>query len=78
MMLSNMHPFGTNTRKNVMKWIVDSHWSPNNQDLHADYPRLTQTTHGNNTEASSFGCEMLHFKTQNAEIGYNLKICVFI
>lgn len=54
MMLSNMHPFGTNTRKNVMKWIVDSHWSPNNQDLHADYPRLTQTTHGNNTEASSF------------------------
>ncbi|WP_286844454.1 TonB-dependent receptor [Proteiniphilum sp. UBA5346] len=74
MMLSNMHPFGTNTRKNVMKWIVDSHWSPNNQDLHADYPRLTQTTHGNNTEASSFWLRDASFlKLKNAEIGYNLK-----
>lgn len=74
MMLSDMHPFGTNTRKNVMKWIVDSHWSPNNQDLHADYPRLTQTSHGNNTVASSFWLRDASFlKLKNAEIGYNYK-----
>lgn len=74
MMLSGMHPFGTNTRRNVMKWIVDSHWSPDNQNIHADYPRLTQTSHQNNTVASSFWLRDASFlKLKNAEIGYNYK-----
>ena len=74
MMLKDMHPFGTNTRKNVMNWIVDSHWSPDNQDIHADYPRLTQLDHGNNTVESSFWLRDASFlKLKNAEIGYSLK-----
>ena len=74
MMLSGMHPFGTNTRKNVMQWIVDSHWSPSNQDIHADYPRLTQTDHGNNTAGSSYWLRDASFlKLKNAEIGYSCK-----
>lgn len=74
MMLSGMHPFGTNTRKNVMQWIADSHWSPTNQDIHATYPRLTQVDHGNNTAVSSFWLRDASFlKLKNAEIGYNFK-----
>jgi TonB-linked SusC/RagA family outer membrane protein len=74
MMLSGMHPFGTNSRKNVMKWIVDSHWSPDYQDLYADYPRLTQSDHANNTVASNFWLRDASFlKLKNAEIGYNYK-----
>lgn len=74
MMLSGMHPFGTNTRKNVMEWIVDSHWSPDNQDIYADYPRLTQVDHGNNTAGSTFWLRDASFlKLKNAEIGYSFK-----
>lgn len=74
MMLSGMHPFGTNTRKNVMQWIVDSHWSPDNQDIYADYPRLTQTDHGNNTAGSSYWLRDANFlKLKNAELGYSFK-----
>ena len=74
MMLSGMHPFGTNTRKNVMQWIVDSHWSPDNQDIYADYPRLTQTDHGNNTAGSSYWLRDASFlKLKNAELGYSYK-----
>src|SRR5690625_7856002 len=54
MMLSGMHPFGTNLRRNVMQWIVDSHWSSENQDSHADYARLTQCAAGTNTAGYSF------------------------
>lgn len=74
MMLSGFHPFGTNTRRNVMQWIVDSHWSPDNQDIHANYPRLTQDNHQNNTVPSSFWLRDASFlKLKNAEIGYNYK-----
>lgn len=72
MMLSGMHPFGTNLRRNVMQWIVDSHWSSENQDINANYPRLTQSDHGNNTVASSFWLRDASFlKLKNAEIGYS-------
>ena len=74
MMLSGMHPFGTNTRRNVMQWIVDDHWSPDNQNINAGYPRLTQTDHGNNTAGSSFWLRDASFlKLKNAEIGYTYK-----
>lgn len=74
MMLGGMHPFGTNTRRNVMQWIVDSHWSPDNQDIYADYPRLTQVDHGNNTVGSTFWLRDASFlKLKNAEIGYSHK-----
>lgn len=74
MMISGFHPFGTNTRRNIMQWIVDSHWSPTNQDINADYPRLTQTDHGNNTVGSSFWLRDASFlKLKNAEIGYTYK-----
>ena len=74
MMLSGMHPFGTNTRRNVMQWIVDDHWSPDNQNVDAGYPRLTQIDHGNNTVGSSYWLRDASFlKLKNAEVGYSIK-----
>lgn len=74
MMLSGMHPFGTNTRRNVLQWIADDHWSPDNQNINANYPRLTQLDHGNNTAGSSFWLRDASFlKLKNAEVGYSFK-----
>ncbi len=74
LMMSGFHPFGTNENSNVADWIVNSHWSLENQDVHAAYPRLTQAPHGNNTTASSFWLRDASFlKLKNVEIGYRFK-----
>lgn len=74
LMMSGFHPFGTNTKKNVMKWIADSHWSPDNQNLNAEYPRLTKDDHGNNTVSSTFWLRDASFlKLKNVEVGYTYK-----
>lgn len=72
LMMTGFHPFGTNTRQSVLKWIGDSHWSPDNQDIYADYPRLTKDDHNNNRVASSYWLRDASFlKLKNAEIGYS-------
>lgn len=74
LMMSGFHPFGSNTRYNVAQWIVDSHWSPDRQDLFAEYPRLTNDTHENNRAPSTFWLRDASFlKLKNAEIGYTFR-----
>lgn len=74
LMIRGIQPFGTNSYNNVPQWAVDSHWSPNNQNIHAEYPRLTQSNHGNNTEDSSFWLRDASFlKLKDAEVGYTYK-----
>lgn len=74
LMMEGFHPFGTNENSNVADWIVKSHWSPENQDINAAYPRLTQAPHGNNTASSSFWLRDASFlKLKNMEIGYRFK-----
>lgn len=74
LMMSGFEPFGTNNPRNVLQWIADSHWSPNNQNIYAAYPRLTKDNHGNNIESSSFWLRDASFlKLKNLELGYTYK-----
>ena len=70
------HPFtnGLNTGFNIAKWISDDHWSVDNQNVNAAYPRLSTIANPNNVQTSSFWVyngAFLRLKT--AEIGYTYK-----
>ncbi|SFF11946.1 TonB-dependent receptor [Sunxiuqinia elliptica] len=74
LMMSGFHPFGTQNSHNVLQFIADDHWSPDNQNIYAAYPRLTKIGHGNNSAASDFWLRDASFlKLKNAEIGYTYK-----
>ena len=65
---------GTQSKSNVLKWIADDHWSKDNQNPNAKYPRLTQYNNNNNTASSSYWLRDASFlKLRNAEIGYRFK-----
>jgi TonB-linked SusC/RagA family outer membrane protein len=64
--------------RNLMQWIADGHWSADNPNPNAEYPRMgiTNAHISNNTAASSFWVRdgsFLRFKT--LEIGYRLPHC---
>lgn len=73
--ISGIAPFGSNAQnRNVLKFIADDHWSPDNQDIHAAYPRLTIESHANNSAQSTYWMRNGAFlKLKNAEIGYTYK-----
>lgn len=74
LMMSGFEPFGTQSKSNVLKWIADDHWSKDNQNPNAKYPRLTQYNNNNNTASSSYWLRDASFlKLRNAEIGYRFK-----
>ena len=43
-----------NSLRNVLTWIADDRWSPDNQNINATYPRLTRDTSVNNTQRSDY------------------------
>ena len=64
--------------RNLMQWIVDEHWSVDNPNPNASYPRLgaTDADISNNTQASSYWVRngnFLRFKT--LEFGYSFPHC---
>lgn len=64
--------------RNLMQWIADDHWSVDNQNPNAAYPRLgvTSSDISNNIQPSSFWVRngnFIRFKT--LEIGYRLPHC---
>ena len=74
LMMSGFHPFGSSVNRSVLKFIADDHWSVDNQNIHASYPRLTKMDHANNTTASDYWLRNGAFlKLKNAEIGYSWK-----
>lgn len=74
MMIGGFHPFGTQYNRNVLQFIADDHWSPDNQNIYAMYPRLTKMDMPNNTQNSSYWLRDASFlKLKNIEFGYNLK-----
>lgn len=74
LVMSNFHPFGDDNLRNVLTWIADDHWSPDNQNTRAAYPRLTRDTSVNNTQSSDYWLRNAAFlKLKNAEIGYTFK-----
>lgn len=74
LMLSNIQPFGSSYRRGVLEFVDHDHWSPDNQDPNAKYPRLTDDYNNNNTVSSSYWLRNGRFlKLKNAEIGYSFK-----
>ena len=75
LMMSGFHPFGTQTRRNVLQWVANDYWSQNNQNPNALYPRLTLHDNNNNQQASSHWLRDASFlKLRNLELGYQYKI----
>ena len=69
----NYHPFATAATpgSGLMQWIADEHWSEDDPNPKALYPRLSPLWNNNNTKASTLyvrNGKMLRLKT--AEIGY--------
>ena len=72
----NYHPFATAATpgSGLMQWIADEHWSEDDPNPKALYPRLSSLWNNNNTKASTLyvrNGKMLRLKT--AEIGYTYK-----
>lgn len=74
LMMNNFHPFGTSINRSVLKFIADDHWNPQDQNIHAGYPRLTKIDNNTNTANSDYWLRNGAFlKLKNAEIGYTWK-----
>ena len=75
-LMYNYHPFATAATpgSGLMQWIADEHWSEDDPNPKALYPRLSSLWNNNNTKASTLyvrNGKMLRLKT--AEIGYTYK-----
>ncbi len=68
-------PFGNRFSPNaVLQAWADSYWSEENQNVYAQYPRLSQTATANNTQTSTFWMRDASFiRLKQAELGYNIK-----
>ncbi len=74
LMMNSFHPFGTQNSRNVLRFIADDYWSPDNQNIYAAYPRLVKQEHANNTVNSDFWLRDASFlKLRSAEVGYSSK-----
>jgi TonB-linked SusC/RagA family outer membrane protein len=76
--INGFHPFGSQGARNVLQFIADDHYSPQNPDIYAGYPKLSKLDNNNNTENSTFWLKDGSFlKLRSAEIGYNYKFARF-
>lgn len=59
--------------RQLLQAYADSHWSEDNRDLYALWPRLTATTNQNNTQRSTwFQRDGSFLRLKQLEIGYSL------
>lgn len=67
-------PFGSvNAPKAVLQDIADSHWTEENQNIYALWPRLSSTALSNNTQTSTYWIRNGSFlRLKQVEIGYTL------
>lgn len=57
----------------LLQVIADSHWSEDNRNTYAFWPRLSNTLSANNTQPSSWWLENGAFvRLKTAEVGYNV------
>ena len=77
-LINGLDPFLEGNRipnKNVLKFIADNHWSVDNPNPNAEYPRLGLTTGdiGNNTVNSTYWLRNgSYLRLKNLEIGYTI------
>lgn len=71
---TNIAPFGAETSpRAVLKEIADSHWTEENQDPYAFWPRLSGSALGNNTVNSTYWMRNGSFlRLKQVELGYKL------
>jgi len=68
---ANTSPFNNETQ--LLKAYADSHWSEDNRDLYALWPRLSPTISKNNTQMSTWFMRNGDFlRLKSVEIGYTL------
>jgi TonB-linked SusC/RagA family outer membrane protein len=70
---SAITPFINNGQRGLLRYIADDHWSENNRDLNAFWPRLSAHAINNNNQTSTHWLRdgaFLRLKT--AEIGYTV------
>jgi len=78
LVMSGFHPFGTSYTRSVLQFVADDYWSENNQDIYAEYPRLSIADNANNTIASTYWLRDASFlKLKNLEFGYSHKFMRF-
>lgn len=67
-------PFGNiTTPKAVLQAIADSHWTEENQNVYALWPRLSSTALSNNTQTSTYWLRNGAFlRLKQVELGYTL------
>jgi TonB-linked SusC/RagA family outer membrane protein len=64
---------GFTTNRAMLQYWVDSHWSEDNNDIHALWPRLSEGTIENNRKQSTwFMRDGSFLRLKTAEIGYSL------
>lgn len=76
----NNHPFCDNVHfgYGIVQYIADDHWSWDNNNKDAKYPRLTTVPSDNNTQASTLYMHDASFiRLKNAEVGYTYKFVRF-
>lgn len=74
LMMSGIHPFGTASNFSVADFIAEDHWSVDNPNPNAAYPRLTKDNNNNNEAVSDYWLRDASFlKLRNAEVGYTYK-----
>ena len=76
LMSDAVHPFVNKTHRglNMFKWVADNHWSEDNPDPNAIYPRLDWEYNPNNIPASSFWLRDGKFlRIKNVELGWTWK-----
>lgn len=74
LMMSGFSPFGTSSNRNVLKFVADNRWSPDDQNIYAKYPRLTRYDNNNNNQSSDYWLRNARFlKLKNLELGYRYK-----
>lgn len=74
LIMKGFHPFGSTSIQGVADFISKDRWTEENQNINAQYPRLSKESNSNNTAASSYWLRDASFlKLKNAEIGYTYK-----
>ena len=74
LLMSNVHPFCDTQHfgYGITQYIVDDHWSENNNVATAAYPRLSAVAVENNRQASSYWLRNgSYVRLKNAEVGYS-------
>lgn len=77
LLMKDFHPFGTagdRSKFNVLDWVAESRWDPNNPDPYASYPALSLISNSNTTRESTYWLRDASFlKLRSVEIGYTNK-----